>query len=73
MRLSRPIYEALPWVYLAGGVAALAAAWFMTARLWSNLLVLAGFAALVGGLVLLLRRRDYRDQQRRYGRDLDGQ
>ena len=73
MRLSRPIYEALPWLYLAGGAAALAAAWFMTVRLWSNLLVLAGFAALVGGLVLLLRRRDYRDQQRRYGRDLDGQ
>ena len=73
MRVSRPIYEALPWLYLAAGAAALAAAWFVNASLWSNLLVLAGFAALIGGLVLVLRRRDYRDQQRRYGRDVDAE
>ena len=38
---------------------------------WSGILALFGLVAIVGGLVLALRRRDYRIQQRHYGADFE--
>lgn len=71
MRLPRPVYEALPWLYLAVGALTLILWWFSPPAWWVSLLATVGIIAGVGGLTLVLRRRDYRDQQRRYGRDLD--
>ncbi len=71
MRLPQPLYEALPWLYLALGAVALAFWWLSPPGWWVSLLATAGILACVGGLTLVLRRRDYRDQQRRYGRSLD--
>jgi hypothetical protein len=59
-RLSRPIYEALPWLYMLAGVAALAASYFSPSSLMSLALGLPGLVATVGGYVLVLRRRDFR-------------
>jgi hypothetical protein len=66
-RLSRPLYEGLPWLYMAGGIAAIIASYLLSASWILSLLVgMAGFIGLVGGIVVLLRRRDYRDLRSRY-------
>jgi branched-subunit amino acid transport protein len=69
--IPRPVYEALPYVYVAAGTAMLLAAYFLPSgpRGW---LVAAGLAAVVSGLVLWMHRRDYRSTQSEYdGRPLD--
>ena len=66
MRLSRPVYESLPWLYMAGGLIALTCSYFLTMRLPSLALGLAGLAALIGGIVVHLRRRDFRELRANY-------
>jgi hypothetical protein len=66
--LSRPVYEGLPWLYMAGGIAALAASYLLAAHGVLSLAVgVLGLAALVYGIVVLLRRRDYRELRSHYG------
>ncbi|HWG31018.1 MAG TPA: hypothetical protein VN676_10740 [Steroidobacteraceae bacterium] len=66
MRLSRPLYEGLPWVYMACGLAALAGSYLLSSRLVSLVLGLLGLAGLLGGSVIALRRRDYRQLRANY-------
>jgi hypothetical protein len=66
MRLSRPLYEGLPWAYMACGVAALIGSYLLSSRLLSLLLGLLGLAGLLGGAVIALRRRDYRQLRANY-------
>ena len=66
MRLSRPLYEGLPWVYMACGLAALAGSYLLSSRLVSLVLGLLGLAGLLGGSVISLRRRDYRQLRANY-------
>jgi hypothetical protein len=66
-RLSRPLYEGLPWVYMACGLAALTGSYLLSSRLLSLLLGLLGLAGLLGGSVIALRRRDYRRLRASYG------
>jgi len=64
---SRPVYEGLPWVYIICGLLALLTSYLLAARGLLSLAVgLAGLLALVGGIVVLLRRRDYRALRARY-------
>jgi len=64
---SRPVYEGLPWIYIICGLAALVASYLIAARGVLSLLVgLLGLACVVGGFVLLLRRRDYRALRSQY-------
>jgi membrane associated rhomboid family serine protease len=64
---SRPVYEGLPWVYIMCGLAALLGSYLLAARSVLSLVVgLAGLLSLVGGIVVLLRRRDYRSLRARY-------
>jgi membrane associated rhomboid family serine protease len=66
--LSRPLYEGLPWLYITSGLAALVASYLLAARGTLSLLVGAlGFLILLGGIVVLLRRRDYRALRSQYG------
>jgi membrane-bound ClpP family serine protease len=63
------MYEGLPWMYIGAGLAALGASYLIgDAHAVSLLAGLAGLAALLGGVVVLLRRRDYRDLRSQYGR-----
>ena len=64
---SRPVYEGLPWFYITCGVAALVASYLLASRGGLSLLTgLLGLVILVGGIVVLLRRRDYRDMRSQY-------
>lgn len=65
-RLSRPLYEALPWLYILSGVAALGGSYFATSGLMSAALGIPGLVATVGGIVLVLRRRDFRRMRADY-------
>ena len=71
MRVTRPLYEALPYLYIAIGLAAFAASFAWRVADWSGVLAAFGLVAVVGGLVLALRRRDYRIQKRHYGSEFE--
>ena len=62
------MYEGLPWLYIVGGLAGLGVSYLIGDSHTIGLLVgLAGLAALLGGVVVLLRRRDYRELRSQYG------
>jgi len=65
MWIPRPVYEVLPYLYMVLGAGLLGAAYFMPTgpRGW---LLAAGAIGLTLGLVLWMRRRDYRESQREY-------
>jgi uncharacterized membrane protein YfcA len=64
---SRPVYEGLPWFYISCGIAALVVSYLLAARALASLLVgLVGLLVLLGGIVVLLRRRNYRDLRSQY-------
>jgi hypothetical protein len=67
MWFPRPVYEALPYVYAACGVALLALALFGNVGPRGLMLALGGLG-LMGGLVLWMRRRDYRASHQAYDR-----
>ena len=67
-QLSRPVYELLPWAYIAFGLTSLGASYLLAAQRALSLAVgLLGLIALVFGIVVLLRRRDYREFRSQYG------
>jgi len=65
-RLARPLYEALPWIYLLCGLAALTASYLIKGGAMSAVVGLPGLVATLGGIVLLLRRRGYRKMRADY-------
>ena len=65
-RLARPLYEALPWIYLLCGLAALTASYLTKGGAMSAVLGLPGLVATIGGIVVLLRRRGYRKMRADY-------
>ena len=65
MWLSKPVYEALPFAYMAVGLAVAIASFVPEPRPWSLALTVVGLCMLTGGLVLWLRRRDYRTSRSR--------
>jgi len=62
-RVSQPIYEALPYIYIVCGLAALVASYFHVSKLLSYVLGIPGWIGLLGGVVVILRRRDYRQRK----------
>jgi hypothetical protein len=66
MWLPRPLYEFLPYVYMLVGIGLLAAAWFIDIRTLPSIFMVVGALSLMAGLVLWLRRRDYRTRQAEY-------
>lgn len=66
MWLARPIYEFLPYLYMIVGVALLAAAWLLTIETLPGICMGVGSLSLLAGIVLWLRRKDYRTTQAEY-------
>jgi hypothetical protein len=65
MWVPRRLYESLPYAYMAAGAALLAFA-FLGRRGPHGLLMLFGGIGLTAGLVLWMRRREYRENQTEY-------
>jgi len=66
MWLARPLYEFLPYLYMLVGLGLLAAAWFIDIRTLPSVFMVVGVLSIMAGLVLWLRRRDYRTRQAEY-------
>jgi uncharacterized membrane protein YhhN len=66
MWLARPIYELLPYLYMVLGIVLLAVAWWLRVAKLPGLLMFVGSVSLLAGIVLWLRRRDYRSRQEEY-------
>ena len=66
MWIAKPFYESLPYLYAVAGLALIGCSWFALQGGASTLALIAGGVLLLIGLVLWLRRRDYRLLQRRY-------
>lgn len=66
MWLARPLYELLPYLYMLVGLGLLAAAWFIDIRTLPSVFMVVGVLSIMAGLVLWLRRRDYRTRQAEY-------
>lgn len=65
--LSRPVYEGLPWANMAFGVVALAASYLLAPHGFLSFAAgLIGLVALLYGIVVYLRRRDYRALRSEY-------
>jgi len=73
MWLSEPIYESLPFYYMALGAIAGIGSYRLDVWYWSEILALLSAASLVVGLVLLLKRRDYRRSRSRRDLNVDDQ
>ena len=65
MWIPRRLYELLPYLYMAAGLGAFGFA-FLHERGPHGLLMGFGGLALTAGLVLWMRRREYRDNQAEY-------
>jgi membrane protein implicated in regulation of membrane protease activity len=66
MWLSTPIYEGLPFCAMGLGLAAIAAGFTVgDGPSWQWLCICAGRVLLVAGLVIWLKRRDYRSSRSR--------
>ncbi|RMF97073.1 MAG: hypothetical protein D6727_06325 [Gammaproteobacteria bacterium] len=58
--LSKPLYELLPWFYMLAGLASLAGTVYLDYWYWPTICLVTGIACLTGGLVIWLRRKDFR-------------
>jgi hypothetical protein len=71
MWVSKPIYESLPYFYLLVGAFTLSASMYVKHWHWPTICFVVGLGCLVAGLVVLLKRRDYRVTDRRAGQRPD--
>jgi hypothetical protein len=66
MRLSRPVYESLPAIYMIIGVVAILIFYVVPPGVGGKVAFTIGFFAEIAGLTLFLRRQDYRALSREY-------
>ena len=64
MWISKPIYEGLPYFYMILGALALAGSMYVSYGYWPTVCFVLGVFCLVAGIVVLLKRRDARMNER---------
>jgi hypothetical protein len=64
--LARPVYECIPYAYAFAGITLMLLSYFDGRGIWSTLAGVAGLVAVVGGVVIFLKRRDYRINHAHY-------
>lgn len=64
MWIPKPVYESVPYFYMAAGVCSLIASVYLNFSYWPTLCFAVGISCLVAGVVVLLRRRDFRKSTR---------
>jgi membrane protein YdbS with pleckstrin-like domain len=69
MRLSKPLYESLPLLYVGIGAAAIAIAYFEPQRIRSVVAFVIGLLAAIAALTIFLHRQDWRALSRKYRGD----
>jgi hypothetical protein len=65
MWISKTCYESLPYGYMVVGFVALVASLYLRQWYWAEIFTVLGIACLTGGLVIWLKRRDYRRSRSR--------
>jgi hypothetical protein len=65
MWLAKPVYEVLPYAYVAAGAVSIVAGTYIQVWYWPQICAPVGVAGIVGGLALLLKRRGYRSSRSR--------
>jgi hypothetical protein len=65
MWLPKFFYESLPFYYLGIGAVLIGAAFYVHSWYWPEISAGCGLAALVVGIVLILRRKGYRSSRSR--------
>ncbi len=68
MRLARPVYESLPFIYMVIGAAAIVV-FYLDPGIGGKVAFIIGLLAEVAALTLFLRRLDYRSLSREYSGD----
>ena len=63
MWVSKPVYESVPYVYLVSGASMLGLSVYLDYWYWPTICLVLGVGCLVAGLVIWLRRRDYRQRR----------
>ena len=63
MWVSKPIYEALPFYYIAIGLVALVARLYVDWWYWPLICTVVGIGSLVAGVFVWLKRRDHRAER----------
>jgi hypothetical protein len=69
--LAKPLYETLPYFYLLAGGGWLGASLYLDFWYWPTICLLMGVVFLIVGLVVFLRRRDFRRDRAPGNRDRD--
>ncbi|HEY4646550.1 MAG TPA: hypothetical protein VIH25_09750 [Steroidobacteraceae bacterium] len=72
VRLSKPLYETLPYIYMLAGALAIGASYLLGDSIWADVVLVLGIFCVLGGIIVILRRRDYRANRAEYpGTSLD--
>jgi hypothetical protein len=72
VHFSGPVYESLPWIYLGTGVSAVVASYFLQSiPILSLMAAVPGVLGILSGVVILLRRKDYREMRANYPQDTE--
>lgn len=72
VRLAKPLYETLPYLYMLAGALAFGASYLLGESVWADVVLVLGIVCVLGGVVVILRRRDYRANRAEYpGTSLD--
>lgn len=71
MWVAKPVYESLPYFYLSAGAISLGLSMYLDYWYMPTICFVVGILCLVGGLVVLLKRRDHRVTDRRVGQRQD--